>query len=143
MNIAIAADHAGVDLKRQLVEFMEAEGHSVEDLGPHSKDSVDYPDYAHQVAEKVLAGEVTLAVLVCGTGVGMSMAANRHGGVRAVCCSDEFTARMSRAHNNANVLCLGARVVGTGTAEALVQAFVGTEFEGDRHARRVAKIERA
>lgn len=141
MNIAIAADHAGVSLKRQLKQAMEEKGHSVEDLGPEGEESVDYPDFAHQVAARVASGDAEYAVLVCGTGVGMSMAANRHALVRAVCCSDELTARMARAHNNANVLCLGARVVGPGTAESLVQAFLETAFDGGRHEGRVAKIE--
>lgn len=141
MRVAIAADHAGVELKSELVEWLEARSVSVEDLGPNSTESVDYPDFAHRVAQRVASAEVDRGILVCGTGVGMAMSANRHPGVRAVNTTDLLTARMSRAHNDANVLCLGARVIGPGLAQELCAAFLDGEFEGDRHRRRVAKIE--
>ena len=136
------ADHAGLALKGWLVERLRARGSEVEDLGTHDGASVDYPDYAHRVAAAVAAGEgAVLGLLVCGSGVGMSIAANRHAGVRAVVCSEPYSAAMARAHNDANVLCLGARVVGVGLAETILDAFVTGVFEGGRHAGRVAKID--
>jgi ribose 5-phosphate isomerase B len=139
--IAVGADHAGVELKQTLLSALAERGFEVVDLGTNETASVDYPDYGHAVAEKVAAGEVGLGLLVCGTGVGMSMSANRHAGVRAVVCSDTFTARMARLHNDANVLCIGARVVGVGLAQDIVAAFLEASFEGGRHGRRVGKIE--
>jgi ribose 5-phosphate isomerase B len=155
-GIVIAADHAGVPLKRDIAQLLIEAGRSVLDLGAHDGASVDYPDFAHRVAELVTApgaggaqaGEGSAApahrfgILVCGSGVGMSIAANRNPGVRAVVCSEPYSAAMARRHNDANVLCLGARVVGTGLAWDIVEAFLAVEFEGGRHARRVAKIER-
>jgi ribose 5-phosphate isomerase B len=144
MKIAFGCDHAGFPLQAEVLDTLRAAGHEVIDLGARSAtESVDYPDFAHAVAAQITAGEVALGILVCGSGVGMSMAANRHPGVRAVVCSEAYSARMARLHNDANVLCFGARVVGPGVARALVEAFVGTAFEGGRHARRVAKIERS
>lgn len=140
MKIVIAADHAGYELKDSLRDWLASEGHEIEDLGPASGDSVDYPDFGHQVARRVEEGGADRGLLVCGTGVGMAMAANRHPGVRAVNPTDLLTARMSRAHNDANVLALGARVVGPDLARDLVRAFLDTEFEGGRHQRRVDKI---
>jgi ribose 5-phosphate isomerase B len=140
-TIAVGADHAGLDLKTHLVAWLTEHGAEVRDFGTEGPASVDYPDFAHAVAAAVGAGEVPLALLVCGTGVGMSMTANRHPGVRAVVCSDAYSARMARAHNDANVLCLGARVVGTGLAEELMAAFLRSEFEAGRHRRRVDKID--
>ena len=141
MKIAIGADHAGVELKNHLAEVLRADGHEVEDLGTHSSDSVDYPDYAAAVARSVVAdSQDRLGVLVCGTGLGVAIAANKIEGARATTCNDLFTARMARAHNNANVLTLGSRVVGPGVAEEIVRTFVSTEFEGGRHGRRVGKI---
>jgi ribose 5-phosphate isomerase B len=142
MRIAIAADHAGVELKKILVAELEQAGFQVHDLGTHDAASVDYPDFAHALASSVARGEVPRGVLVCGTGVGMSIAANRHAGVRAVVCSEPLSARMSRKHNDANVLCLGARVIGVDTAREILDAFLRSEYEGGRHARRVSKIER-
>lgn len=139
--IAIASDHAGLDLKRHLRKVLVAEGRVVQDLGTDDPSSVDYPDYAHRVSEEVLSGRAEIGVLVCGTGIGMSMAANRHPGIRAAVCTDAFTAEMARRHNDANVLCLGGRVVGRGVAEQAARVFVATPFEGGRHQRRVAKIE--
>lgn len=139
--IVIASDHAGVELKARLVAAARAAGHEVADLGPAGTSSVDYPDFAHLVAAAVAAGEAERGVLICGTGIGMSMTANRHPGVRAALCHDAFTAEMARRHNDANVLCLGARVIGTGVAEQLLAVFLATGFEGGRHERRVARIE--
>jgi ribose 5-phosphate isomerase B len=140
--IVCASDHAAVDLKNHLAERLRKAGRAVEDLGVHDTTSVDYPDFAHAVAEKVASGEAEFGVLVCGTGIGMSLAANRHPGVRAALCHDAYTADMARRHNDANVLCVGARVVGPGVAEQILDVFFGTEFEGGRHGRRVDKIER-
>ncbi len=142
MKIVFGADHGGYRLKAELVSLVRGAGHEVEDLGTSTGESTDYPDYAHQVASRVAAGAFDRGILVCGSGVGMSIAANRHGGVRAVVCSDVYTARMSRSHNDANVLCLGERVVGTGLAAEIVTAWLGEEPEAnERHARRRAKIE--
>lgn len=141
LRIAVASDHAGLILKTAIVAALEERGHEVLDLGTDGTASVDYPDFAHAVAEKVVAGEAPLGVLVCGSGIGMSLSANRHAGVRAVVCSDTFSARMARMHNDANVLCVGERVVGGGLALDILDAFLGASFEGGRHARRVGKIE--
>jgi ribose 5-phosphate isomerase B len=140
-RVAIASDHAGFALKQQLVEALKEWGVAYEDLGCHSEASVDYPDFAHSVAEGITSGKFGRGILVCGTGIGMSMSANRHQGVRAAVCSEAFSARMTRLHNDANVICLGARVVGVGVARDIVEAFLKTEFEGGRHSRRVDKID--
>lgn len=140
-HIIVGGDHAGIGLKRALVEVLDAKGFAVEDIGTHDEASTDYPDYARRVASKVANGDAPLGLLVCGSGVGMSIAANRHPGVRAVVCSEPYSATMARRHNDANVLCLGARVVGSGLAEEILEVFLSTEFEGGRHARRVAKID--
>jgi len=140
--IAIASDHAGITLKTDLVRLLQGLDLEVEDLGPSEAVSVDYPDYAHLLAAAVADGRVERGVLICGTGLGMSMAANRHPGVRAALCHDAYTAEMARRHNDANVLCMGARAIGPGVAEQVVKVFVETPFDGDRHQRRVAKIER-
>ncbi len=140
-RIIVGSDHAGLPLKRALLEGLDARGVSYEDVGTHDESSCDYPDFAHRVARAVASGEAPLGLLVCGSGVGMSIAANRHEGVRAVVCSEAYSAAMARKHNDANVLCLGARVVGVGLAESILEAFLEAEFEGGRHARRVAKIE--
>jgi ribose 5-phosphate isomerase B len=146
MRFFAGSDHAGFALKRHLVEWLRAAGHEVEDLGTHDESSTDYPDWAHRVAERVaaerVAGEGSFGLLVCGTGIGVSISANRHAGIRAALCTDSFSARMARAHNDANVLCLGSRVVGVGLAESILGAFVEGTFEGGRHAGRVAKIDR-
>lgn len=138
--LVIGSDHAGLALKRELAHLAMDLGWDVRDVGTHSSESTDYPDYAHRVAEAVAEGQ-GLGLLVCGTGIGMCMAANRHEGVRAAVCSDMYSATMSREHNDANVLCLGARVVGVGLASEILKAFLGARFEGGRHARRVSKIE--
>ena len=141
-TVAIAADHGGFRLKNLLKASIEAKGIHVVDLGTNDETSVDYPDFAHKAAEGILAGTFSRAILVCGTGVGMSIAANRHPGIRAVCCSDTFSARMSRSHNAANVLALGERVVGPSLAWDIVEIWLDTPAADDpRHLRRVAKIE--
>lgn len=141
MRVAIGADHAGYALKAEVLAWLGARGDTVVDLGTSSAtDAVDYPDVAHALAKLIESDEAELGVLVCGSGVGMSIAANRHAGVRAVVCSEPYSARLARQHNDANVLCLGARVVGVGTAKDIVDAFFATSFEGGRHAGRVAKI---
>ena len=141
MKIAIGADHAGYRLKDQLADVLRANGHAVDDMGTSSADSVDYPDVAERVVRAVAGDHVDRGVLVCGTGIGMAIAATKVPGVRAATCNDLFTARMARAHNNANIVTLGERVVGGGVAEAIVSAFVETAFEGGRHGRRVGKID--
>lgn len=138
--IGVASDHAGLELKRQLVAELAQRGIPVQDFGTTTGDSCDYPDFAHAVGYALTRGDVARAILVCGTGVGMSIAANRHAAVRAVVCSEPLSARMARQHNDANVLCIGARVVGLGTAIDILDAFLGASFEGGRHAARVAKI---
>jgi ribose 5-phosphate isomerase B len=139
--IVVASDHAGVVLKAEIIEIIGGVGLEVRDLGPADESSVDYPDFAHAVAESVGSGEADRGVLICGTGIGMSLAANRHRGVRAALCHDAFTAEMARRHNDANVLCIGARSTGPGVAEQMVRIFLQTTFEGGRHLRRVEKIE--
>ena len=144
-NLVLGSDHAGFPLKQEIRDHLAGQGHEVTDLGCHDTTSVDYPDLAQAVAEQVAResghDNPPLGILVCGTGIGMSIAANKVAGVRAALCHSEFEARMSRAHNNANVLCLGARVIGRDLAMGLVDAFLASAFEGGRHARRVAKIE--
>lgn len=142
MRIAIGSDHAAVDLRERLVESLRSWGHAVEDLGTRDRASCDYPDFAHAVADKVASGDADRGVLVCGSGIGMSMAANRHPGVRAALCGELLSARLSRLHNDANVLCLGARLVGPEHAIEILKVWLETDYEGERHARRVAKIER-
>lgn len=139
-TIAIAADHAGVSLKADLVAELQKLGHQALDLGPSTTDSVDYPDFAVKVASAVTSGQASLGVLVCGTGLGMSISANKVHGIRAVLCHTEFEARMGRLHNDANVLCLGQRVVGVGVAIEILKAFLAASFEGGRHAGRVEKM---
>jgi ribose 5-phosphate isomerase B len=140
MKLVIASDHAGLLLKTELVEVLKARGVEVQDLGTHSGESVDYPDFASRLARSVGGGELPLGVLICGTGIGMSIVANKYRGVRAAVCTTEFEARMARAHNDANVLCLGQRVVGGGVAKAILEAFLEQPFEGGRHEKRVQKI---
>ena len=140
MKIAIAADHAGYQLKDSLKRLLDEMGVLYEDFGTSNGQSVDYPDFAKTVAENVAGGKFDRGILVCGTGVGMSIAANRHAGVRAVVCSEPFSARASRRHNDTNVLCLGARVLPESRAREIVKTFLQTPFEGGRHATRVSKI---
>jgi ribose 5-phosphate isomerase B len=139
--VAIASDHAGLALKEALKKYMVEIKVRLEDLGTHDESSCDYPDFAHVLARGIVEGHYRLGVLVCGSGIGMSMAANRHAGVRAAVCTEAYAARITRAHNDANVLCLGSRIVGPGVAEDILRAFLEGGFEGGRHARRVAKIE--
>ncbi len=141
--VEIASDHAAVDLKRQVIEVLGRMGRECRDLGPGGREAVDYADWAHRLAARISSGAVACGVLICGTGIGMSMAANRHLGVRAALCHDAFTAEMARRHNDANLLCLGARVVGLGVAEQIVEIFFTTPFDGGRHQPRIAKIERS
>lgn len=141
MHIAVGSDHGGVSLKALLVEHLQQLGHEVTDLGTHDHGSVDYPEYAHEVAHRVADGRADRGILVCGTGQGMAMSANMVAGVRAAVVSDAFSAKMAMAHNDARVLCLGERVVGAGLAVTLVDTWLATEFEGGRHSRRVSKIE--
>jgi ribose 5-phosphate isomerase B len=140
MKIAIAADHAGVSLKQRLARQLKRDGHEVQDLGTDGTESVDYPDFAHAVARAVQGGQAERGVLVCGTGIGMSIAANRSAGIRAAKCNDPQEARLARAHNDANVLCLGARILDPTTADEVLGAFLTTDFEAGRHARRVDKL---
>jgi ribose 5-phosphate isomerase B len=140
-KIVLGSDHAGLALRAEAVKVARAAGFEVEDLGPFSGESVDYPDFARRVAETVAAGRAKLGILVCGTGIGMSITANKVKGIRAAHCASEYDARMARAHNDANVLCIGERVVGLGLGAAIVDAFLRQAFEGGRHQRRVDKIE--
>jgi len=139
--ILLASDHAGFALKRRIAAHLEGQGRAVNDLGTDGESPVDYPDFAHRLAEALLAGKGELGVLICGTGLGMSITANRHAGVRAALCHDAYTAEMARRHNDANVVCMGGRVLGSGVAEQIVDVFLATPFEGGRHQRRVSKIE--
>lgn len=138
-KVFLASDHAGFELKNELKEAIKGLGYEVVDLGANDKNSVDYPDYAHLLASKLEPN--CYGVLVCGTGIGISIAANRHENVRCALCHDEFTARLAREHNNANVIAFGARVIGAGVAISAAEAFLKTEFAGGRHERRVKKIE--
>ncbi|MBR4910679.1 MAG: ribose 5-phosphate isomerase B [Clostridia bacterium] len=140
MKIAIGCDHGGFEHKCAISEHLNNRGFEVIDCGIYEKVSVDYPDIAVKVAEKITDKTCELGILVCGTGIGMSMAANKVKGIRAAACSDHFSAKYTRLHNDANILCLGGRVIGIGTALELVDLFVDTPFEGGRHINRVQKI---
>ena len=139
-TVAIAADHGGFELKSALVPVLQALGFAVLDLGTSNRDSVDYPEFADAVAAALKDGRAARGVLICGTGIGISIAANRHAGVRAAPCHDGLTARLARQHNDANVLALGGRLIGIETAKDCLTNFLQTPFEGGRHARRVAKL---
>ncbi len=139
-KIVMASDHAGFDLKSTLVEQLKNDGYDVEDAGTYSKDSCDYPVFAEKACRYMLDGKAELCILVCGTGIGMSMAANKVKGIRAACCSDTYSAKYTRLHNDANVLCMGARVVGEGLAYEIAKVFLETEFEGGKHLRRINMI---
>ncbi len=141
-SIALASDHAGVRLKRRLGDALRSWGYAVEDLGPATEESVDYPDFAEKVARRVAGGDGRLGVLVCGTGIGMTIAANKFAGVRAALLYDEFAARHARLHNDANVAVFGARTMRDEEAEGRLKIFLGAAFEGGRHAARLAKIGR-
>jgi ribose 5-phosphate isomerase B len=141
-RLGIASDHGGLKLKAAVLEALSEWGYAAEDLGTHTDAACDYPDFAHALARAVADGRFSRGILVCGTGVGMAMAANRHAGVRAAAAYDPFTARMAREHNDANVLCLGERVVGEALALAIVRAWLDAKPDPDpRHVRRVAKVE--
>ncbi len=139
-KITVGCDHAGYLLKLKVIDHLKSRGIEVIDVGTHSTDSCDYPAIAHEVCKKIQEGVTALGILICGTGIGMSMAANKHRGIRAAACSDTFSARLTRLHNDANVLCFGERVVGQGLALDLVDAFIDADFEGGKHGRRVDMI---
>ena len=141
MTFYIGTDHAGIELKDWTVELLKSKGFEVVDFGPFSKDRVDYPDYAHKVARAVIENSAAQGILICGSGIGMSMAANKHHGIRAALCHDAYTAMVAREHNDANILCFGERIVGKGVAESIIDAWLANSFEGGRHVQRVEKIE--
>jgi len=141
MRIAIGSDHAGIELRGVVVAHLRESGHEVDDLGPHSHDSVDYPDYAKKVAGRVVTDDADRGVLVCGTGQGMAMAANKVAGIRAATLWDETSAQLSRQHNDANVFSVGERLVEGELAERMLETWLATEFEGGRHQGRVDKID--
>ncbi len=141
MRVAIANDHGGYNLKSEIVKYFEENGIEYTDFGTDSKDSVDYPDFARPVSEKVAQGEFDRGILICGTGIGMSIAANKVRGVRCALVHDTFSAKATREHNNSNMLALGERVIGPGLALDIVDLWLNTEFGGGRHERRVNKIE--
>lgn len=140
-TIALASDHAGFELKEVLREHLSGRGVAQVDLGTDSTASVDYPDYARKVCQTILSGRADRGILICGTGLGMSMMANRFRGIRAALCHDHFTARSSRRHNDANVLVLGGRLLGTDLAREIVDTWLETAFEGERHVRRIRKFD--
>ncbi|MBQ8432273.1 MAG: ribose 5-phosphate isomerase B [Clostridia bacterium] len=139
-KITIGCDHAGYELKLKVIAHLQERGYEVLDVGTHSTESCHYPEIAHEVCKNIQNGVTELGILVCGTGIGMSMAANKHKGIRAAACSDTFSARLTRVHNDANVLCFGERVVGMGLALDLVDNFIDAEFEGGKHQYRVDMI---
>lgn len=141
MRIAVGSDHRGFQIKGKLVTLLSADGHEVEDYGTHSDQAVDYPDYAVKVAQRVAEGAVERGILICGTGFGMAIAANKFKGVRAAACSDEVMAEMCRRHNDVNILCLPGDLIGDRPVGDLVRVWLATEFEGGRHSRRVEKIQ--
>ncbi|MGX5819943.1 ribose 5-phosphate isomerase B [Chitinophaga lutea] len=138
--VAIGADHAGFDYKEEIISYLEGKGVQVKDFGTYSADSVDYPDFAHPVASAVESGDFAYGILICGSANGVAITANKHQGIRAAICWGDELARLARSHNNANVLCVPARFVDTGTAKEMVEVFMDTPFEGGRHANRVGKI---
>lgn len=140
MKIAIGSDHGGFNLKAEIKEYLSKEGYNVTDFGTNSTDSCDYPDYATLVAEEVAGKNFDFGILICGTGIGISIAANKVPGIRAALCSDTFSAHATREHNNANILAIGERVVGTGLALDIVKTFLNSKFEGERHQKRIDKI---
>ena len=141
MKIVIGCDHAATELKETVKKHILSLGHEVTDVGTHTTDSCHYPIFAHTACEKILDGDCELGILICGTGIGMSIAANKHNGIRAACCSDVFSARLTREHNDANILCFGARVVGEGLALDLVDAFINTKYlNSGNHVTRVAML---
>lgn len=139
-TIYIACDHAALHMKNDIIGYLNDKGYNVEDLGPYTPESVDYPVYAEKVGNAVVSDKGSLGILICGTGIGMSLAANKVKGIRAAACSEVFSAKMTRCHNDANVLCFGARVIGIETAKMMVDAFLEAEYEGGRHQKRVDLI---
>ncbi len=140
MKIAIGGDHAGFEYKSELLEYLKSEGHELKDFGPYSSDSVDYPDFAHPLSEAVQNNIFELGILICGSGNGVAMTANKHEGIRAALCWQVELAELARSHNNANIICIPSRFVGLDLAKEMAAAFVKTPFEGGRHDRRVTKI---
>ena len=140
MNVAIASDHRGVRVRGQIVGEVASLGHAVADLGPESPESVDYPDFAKAVCQKVLSGDADRGILICGTGIGMCIAANKFPGIRAVTCHDDITAELSRRHNDANVMCLSADLLGDRLLGRIVALWLETDYEGGRHQRRLDKV---
>jgi len=140
LSIAIASDHAGFDLKAALTEWLRTQGHSVNDLGPDNTASVDYPDYGYRLAETIADGSASFGIAVCGSGIGISIAVNRHPAARCARVSESLSARLAREHNDANVIALGARLIGIDAAKDAIAVFLATPFAGDRHARRVDKL---
>lgn len=141
MKIAIGSDHAALEAKTSVIQLLTSLGHAVVDEGPHTSDSCDYPDYAAKVSLAIQSGQVERGVLICGSGIGMSIAANRFTGVRAALCYTEELAELSRFHNDANILCMGARTQTIPSMESIVKVWLSSAWEGDRHARRLEKIE--
>ena len=139
-KIALASDHGGFDLKESVIAHLLNTGWEVDDLGPHTGDSVDYPDYGIKLAEAVAEKKVDRGIVICGTGIGMSIVVNRYPGIRGTLCSDVFTAKLCREHNDSNILILGGRVIGKGLAAEIVNTWLNTPFEGGRHQRRLDKI---
>lgn len=140
MKIALGSDHGGLSLKKEIIKHLESKNIEVKDFGTHTEDSCDYPDFALKVAEEVAAQNFELGILICGTGIGISISANKVPGIRAALCSDTFSAHATREHNDANILALGERVVGKGLALDIVDTFINAEFQGDRHQKRIDKI---
>ena len=141
MNIVVVSDHAGFTLKEHVKAFLESEGHNVIDCGTYPKESCDYPDYANTAALTILEGKAERGIFICGTGIGISIAANRHKGIRAALCSDIYSVRLSRQHNNANVLAMGANIVALPIAKEMIKEWLKEEFEGGRHERRICKLD--
>jgi ribose 5-phosphate isomerase B len=139
-TIAIASDHAGIELKKILIPEIAGLGHQAVDLGTHTTESVDYPDFADAACKKILSGEAKWGVIICGSGIGIAIAANRHKGIRAAVCHSGLGAELSRRHNDANILALGARLIGVEEAKECLRRFLSTEFEGGRHAKRIQKM---
>ncbi|WP_099224385.1 ribose 5-phosphate isomerase B [Listeria costaricensis] len=140
MNIAIGSDHVGIELKPVIIAYLEELGHTVEDFGPFSTERTDYPIYGEKVAKSVANKTHDLGVLICGTGVGISISANKVAGIRAVVCSEPYSAKLSREHNNTNILAFGSRVIGSELAKMIVKEWLDAEFEGGRHAKRIEMI---
>ena len=142
MKIAIASDHGGFELKNKLVDYFKQEGVNIDDLGTYSADSVDYPDYADKMAEYILSKKAELGILICGTGVGISIAANRHKGIRAALLYNQFVAEMAKKHNNANVIVFGGRTMSFDEVVSYIKIFLNTSFEGGRHQKRLDKLDK-